>query len=258
MEPLTFVNIQWVKPLLQKLQNIRGERDKAVTALADVFGNPRVMLNYYIVPNCQHHNPADYHEDQQSRSYLKASLHESLQAFLGGETLVRGNGSNQMFILADAGMGKTTLLLMLKMWHLFSFWPKGYDCLLLKLGDDSLDQIKQHEGKANTVLLLDALDEDPLAHGRIDERLKELLEASRNYRQVLITCRTQFFPPTGVSPFRRSQAGSRWAAIAARCGFCLCLTISKSKNICASASPTLGIGSSAAALTRVGSKRKPS
>ena len=201
MEPLTFVNIQWVKPLLEKLQNIRGERDKAVTALADVFGDPKVMLNYYVVPNCQHHNPADYHEDQQSRSYLKASLHESLQAFLGGETLVRGNGSNQMFILADAGMGKTTLLLMLKMWHLFSFWPKGYDCLLLKLGDESLGKINQHEGKAKTVLLLDALDEDPLAHGRIDERLKELLEASRNYRQVLITCRTQFFPPTGVSPF---------------------------------------------------------
>ncbi len=199
MEPLTFVNIQWVKPLLQKLNDIRGQRAKDVTALADVVGDPRVLLNYYVVPNCQHHNPADHDEDERSRSYVKAPIDATLQAFLGAETLLR-DGRNQLFILADAGMGKTTLLLMLKMWHLFSFWPKGYDCLLLKLGDDSLEHIAKHENKANTVLLLDALDEDPKAHGRIDERLKELLEASRNYRQVLITCRTQFFPAIGLDP----------------------------------------------------------
>jgi hypothetical protein len=212
MEPLTFVNIQWVKPLLQKLQDIRGERNQAVTALADVFGDPQVMLNYYVVPNCQHHNPADHDEDERSRSFVKSPVDVTLQAFLGAETLLR-DGRNQLFILADAGMGKTTLLLMLKMWHLFSFWPKGYDCLLLKLGNTSLEKIEQHERKANTVLLLDALDEDPLAHGRIDERLKELLEASRNYRQVLITCRTQFFPAIGLDPLgdagRITLGGSR-------------------------------------------------
>ena len=57
MDPLTFVNIEWVKPLLKMLNNIRGQREKEVLALADVFGDPRVMLSYYVVPNCQHHNP---------------------------------------------------------------------------------------------------------------------------------------------------------------------------------------------------------
>ena len=197
---LTFVNIQWVQPLAQKLNNLRGQRAKAVQALEDEFGDFRPLLNYYIPPNCQHHNPADYHEDDPSRAYLRAPLHDSLQAFLGGETLAQ-DGRNQMFILADAGMGKTSALLMLKLWHLFAFWPPGYDCLLLKLGDDSLERIQQQKGKAKTVLLLDALDEDPQARGRIEQRLKELLEASRAYRQVLITCRTQFFPATGLDPF---------------------------------------------------------
>ncbi len=200
VDPSTFVSIKWVNPLLKMLKNIRGQREKDVLALADVFGDPRVMLSYYVVPNCQHHNPADHDEDERSRSYVKAPVYDTLQAFLGTETLMR-DGRNQLFILADAGMGKTTLLLMLKMWHLFAFWPQGYDCLLLKLGDNSLELINKHKGKADTVLLLDALDEDPKAHGRIDERLKELLEASRNYRQVLITCRTQFFPSTGLDPF---------------------------------------------------------
>jgi hypothetical protein len=49
-----------------------------------------------------------------------------------------------MFILADAGMGKTSLLLMLKLGHLLSFWPKGYDCLLLKLGADTLERLDKH------------------------------------------------------------------------------------------------------------------
>ncbi len=197
---LTFVDIRWVKPLAAMLKKIRGERAKEVQALKDGFGDFTPLLNYYVAPNSQHHNPADYHEDEKSRSWLKAPLHESLQAFLGGETLER-DGRNQLFILADAGMGKTSALLMLKLWHLFAFWPQGYGCLLLKLGDNSLERIATQEGKANTVLLLDALDEDPLARGRIAERLKELLDASRNYRQVLITCRTQFFPPTGLDPF---------------------------------------------------------
>ena len=57
MEPLTFVNIQWVKPLLQKLNDIRGQRAKEVTALADVFGDPRVrtpdVLDFTIIPHCK-------------------------------------------------------------------------------------------------------------------------------------------------------------------------------------------------------------
>ena len=115
------------------------------------------------------------------------------------------DGRSQLFILADAGMGKTSLLLMLKLMHLFDFWPKRYHCLLLKLGESSLERINAQEGKANTVLLLDALDEDPMARGepgRVEQRLSDLLTASRNYRQVLITCRTQFFPNTGLNPFR--------------------------------------------------------
>lgn len=70
-------------------------------------------------------------------------------------------GHTQLFILSDAGMGKTSLLLMLKLAHLFSFWPKRYNCLLLKLGPDTLERLRAHPNKGDTVLLLDALDEDP-------------------------------------------------------------------------------------------------
>ncbi|MGB5685211.1 MAG: SUMF1/EgtB/PvdO family nonheme iron enzyme, partial [Candidatus Electrothrix sp.] len=48
--------------------------------------------------------------------------------------------------------------------------------------------------KGETVLLLDALDEDPKAWKRIRERLLELLQASEDFRRVIISSRTQFFP----------------------------------------------------------------
>ena len=205
MEPLTFVNIQWVKPLAEMLKKIRGERAKAVTALKDEFGDFTPLLNYFEQPNCQYQNPADHDEDAQSHSTVdKFPVFKALHEFLSKE-IVERDGRNQLFILADAGMGKTSLLLMLKLMHLFDFWPKRYNCMLLKLGEKSLERINAQEGKADTLLLLDALDEDPMARGepgRVEERLRNLLTASRNYRQVLITCRTQFFPNTGVNPFR--------------------------------------------------------
>lgn len=133
---------------------------------------------------------------------MKTPVFETLDEFLA-EPVLTHDGCQQMFILADAGMGKTSLLPMLKLGHLLSFWPKGYGCLLLKLGADTLERLDKHADQAHTVLLLDALDEDPTARGRIRERLLELLEHSQNFRHVLIACRTQFFPDTGLDPFGR-------------------------------------------------------
>jgi WD40 repeat protein len=55
----------------------------------------------------------------------------------------------------------------------------------------------------STVLLLDALDEDSSAWGRIDERLSELLDAAKNFRQLILTCRTQFFPKGGKAAIEK-------------------------------------------------------
>ena len=199
---LSFVSIEWIKPLWKKLNKIWDQRGEEISEIGNVFGDPRLLAKYYVEPNCQHHNPADYDEDDGPRSYVKTPIFTTINEFLDKSTPL-SDGRNQMFILADAGMGKTSLLLMLKLSQLLDFWPKGYDCLLLKLGSDTLQRITDHKNKPKTVLLLDALDEDTEAHERIAERLEELLEASQNFRHVIITCRTQFFPKTDLDPFGR-------------------------------------------------------
>ncbi|MDS4031748.1 MAG: formylglycine-generating enzyme family protein [Candidatus Contendobacter sp.] len=199
-ETLTFVSMDWIKPLVKKLKAIRDDRIQEINRIADTFGDPKELARYYVEPKCQHHNPADYHEDEASISYVKTPAFTTINEFLNKEVAIR-DGRTQLFVLADAGMGKTSLLVMLKLTHLLAFWPPGYDCLLLKLGPDTLELVRKHSDKAKTVLLLDALDEDPTAWGHIEQRLIELLQETTHFRRVLISCRTQFFPETGADPF---------------------------------------------------------
>ncbi|MCX7112396.1 MAG: SUMF1/EgtB/PvdO family nonheme iron enzyme [Proteobacteria bacterium] len=187
--------------LLKRLTARRNDRADEIAEIGNVFSDPLLLAKYYVVPNCQHHNPADYHEDEGARSDLRTPFFDYISKFLEKEVTLR-NGGHQLFILADAGMGKTSVLMMLKLVHLYHFWRPEYDCLLLKLGTDTLDKLRLQQNKAKTVLLLDALDEDPTAWGRFEQRLSELLLASENFRHVLISCRTQFFPETGSDPFR--------------------------------------------------------
>jgi hypothetical protein len=91
------------------------------------------------------------------------------------------HGDNQLFILSDTGMGKTALLTMLKLMHLTAFWPSRKDCVLKKLGEKTLEEITAVENKHKTILLLDSLDEDPEAYGKVHERIMDILDATQHF-----------------------------------------------------------------------------
>ena len=202
LEPVTsYISSSWLEPLWKKLQAVRGERDVELQRIKNEFVNPLDLARYYIEPNCQHHNPADHREDEEPRSAVKSPAFRTINDFLEGDYAVTRSGRNQMFILSDAGMGKTSLLVMLKLTHLMQFWPSQRHCELLKLGPDTLDRVKAIPEAGDTVLLLDALDEDRAAWGRIEPRLLEILDQTSHFRRVIISCRTQFFPEISTDPF---------------------------------------------------------
>ena len=201
-EPVTsYISSSWLKPLWATLKAIRGARALEIQKIKNDFADPFELARYYVEPNCQHHNPADHLEDQEPRSAVKSPVFKTINEFLAGDYAVTGGGRNQMFILSDADMGKTSLLVMLKLSHLTSFWPKHHRCELLKLGPDTLDRVQANTAAGDTVLLLDALDEDRMAWGQIRERLLEILDHTSHFRRVIISCRTQFFPEAGVDSF---------------------------------------------------------
>uniref|UniRef100_UPI004055B4C1 SUMF1/EgtB/PvdO family nonheme iron enzyme n=1 Tax=Candidatus Electronema sp. TaxID=2698783 RepID=UPI004055B4C1 len=204
LEAMAFVKAEWVKPLWKQLERISGERAKEFDRLRDEFVDPNVLKDVYVVPQLQDRNPADSRQDDLLIA-ARQSAFERINEFFQGKLPLEKDGRHQMFILSDAGMGKTSLLLMLKLMHLTSFWPQKYSCQLFKLGDDTLQRVRDLPNKGETFLLLDALDEDRQAWKRIKERLLELLAASEDFRRVIISSRTQFFPETEPDPFGRPE-----------------------------------------------------
>jgi hypothetical protein len=194
---ISFGTVQKLFGVLQKGRKKFKEDLEAINTI--VYGDPMEIAKYYVEPDCQDHNPADFEKED----YLvtKQPVMAKMDEFFRSKS--DQPGDNQLFVLSDAGMGKTALLTMLKLMHLTSFWPKQTDCVLKKLGEGTLKDIGEIKSKSKTILLLDSLDEDTRAYGRVRERLVDILQASRDFKKVVITCRTQFFPKVDEDPFRR-------------------------------------------------------
>lgn len=147
-----FISAKSIISLLEKLLSLRGARHAELQKVGKIFGDPVELAKYYVQPYCQHVNPADENEDDPI-SVVTSPVFDTINNFLNRDFAHRGDGRSQMFVLADAGMGKTSLLMVLKLSHLTSFWPKNYKCELLKLGKDTLNHIQEIQEPANTVLL---------------------------------------------------------------------------------------------------------
>ncbi|MDM8516431.1 SUMF1/EgtB/PvdO family nonheme iron enzyme [Desulfobacterales bacterium HSG16] len=194
---------KWI-PILWKqleLDGIKKKKEKELNEINDIICiDPVELVKYYVEPECQEINPADrYIEDH---LVSREPIMKKIDQFLMAKRFE--DGSSQLFILSDAGMGKTSLLAMLKLMHLIAFCPKEKECVLKKLDKGAIKSIKKLKNKRNTILLLDSLDEDPRAIGRAKDRLLDILQETKPFFKVIISCRTQFFPKNVEDdPFNR-------------------------------------------------------
>ncbi|MGH7496583.1 MAG: DUF1566 domain-containing protein [bacterium] len=181
------------------------DRQRLRTRLGAELYTPEDILRattYYIRPNCQQIDPAGGEE-----SRLLAPVQEDLFQAVD-RILASPNDYKYAILLADSGMGKTSFVLNYYAYH-WRYWRKRarFDLAIVPLGIKDADkhiqalleakstdkQTQKNVDPKNTVLFLDALDEDARAIHNHRERLGQLLELSRAFRQVLISCRTQFF-----------------------------------------------------------------
>ncbi|MCP4401062.1 MAG: DUF1566 domain-containing protein [bacterium] len=150
---------------------------------------------YYVETTGQNVAPSKGDEHRDARSF---SAKEPMIPFLLKEAFnPNKHDSKFYFVLADSGMGKTTFLINLYLRYINQFFTPQFRIKLFPLGypeiDREIEEIPK-EIKRQTILLLDAFDEDMQAVLDYKARLSDLARKVRDFREVVITCRTQFFP----------------------------------------------------------------
>jgi hypothetical protein len=156
---------------------------------AELYTKAEILraMEYYVEPDCQSLDPSGG-EDFRKTYAIRQNAFRALDQLVGATTQFR-----YTILLADSGMGKTTLLL--------NYYARNYrknhkalNIFLVPLGYKNADDlIKKAPDRMKTVLFLDAFDEDTRAIDNYRERLKELLGITEGFAHVLISCRTQFF-----------------------------------------------------------------
>ena len=163
----------------------------------------------YIRSKCQNIDPSN--EIEYNSNFAFSVREDLLNFFLENIFRIKDPEQKYYLILGDAGMGKTTFLL-----NLFRLYNKNLRNLifsknkikLLPLGESFhelqkiISEISEPE---NTILLLDALDESNLFFlEKTDNYLvffDKLITIVSHFKQVIITCRTNFFINEKDEPF---------------------------------------------------------
>lgn len=159
--------------------------------------------DYYVPTKCQNISPSKEIEPVLTHAFV--TKEKIIPFFLKKALNPKSNDDDFRFfiVLADSGMGKTTFMINMYLKYVSRIFRRHYKIKLLPLGfakiDGELDSIENNE-KENTILLLDAFDEDSEAITDYKKRMDELIAKTWRFRKVLITCRTQFFPSEEEEP----------------------------------------------------------
>lgn len=172
---------------------------------------------FYIQTQYQNASPARQEEPGFTHQYI--ARNKLIPFFIKTAFNERADSERFYLILADSGMGKTTFMINLYLRY-NSFIPYfrfyDYDMKLFRFSNpDTINQVKliPTDDARKTILLLDALDEDQgiiSTNPNISDaeafqkRINEIIEITKNFREVIITCRTQYFPGQEKDPYELS------------------------------------------------------
>jgi len=144
---------------------------------------------YYIRPRCSNMDPSQEEELRRAPVAVTNYLFDRLDDFLYYD-----DSKRHLLILADSGIGKTSFFLNYFAHNARRPMRKRHKIFLVPLGYKEADDfIEKCTDKEETVLFLDALDEDTKAIADHKERISELMQLAKKFKRVIISCRTQFF-----------------------------------------------------------------
>jgi hypothetical protein len=177
------------KWLIQKYYDYLDHKNLQKRIGAELYTKAEISraTRFYVEPDCQSIDPSGS-EDFRKTYAIRQKAFEALDQLVSASTEYR-----YTILLGDSGMGKTTLLL--------NYYARNYrkkhkalNIRLVPLGYKDADGvIAETSDRSNTVLFLDAFDEDTKAIENHRQRLAELLKISEGFAHIFVSCRTQFF-----------------------------------------------------------------
>ena len=154
----------------------------------------RKSQKYYITARVQNIPPNHYPDILDS---LKSVSTENMIDKYLNDIFIEDNADSPLYcVLGGSGMGKTSFLInVLKRYVMkYAMDMRPYDIELVNLANENFrEKVVRIREPKNTILLLDALDENPQAVSDYSTFIRELEEIIEPFHLVVVTCRTQFF-----------------------------------------------------------------
>lgn len=201
-----FLILVFIKPLTLFLSKIRRNRREnkrwRVKYIEDnlhpsfySYKNERLKEKCYINTRIQLDTPSKYEEPYAAIANSVSS--DFISQFID-KVFKDDNVNGHLYcILAGSGMGKSTALVNLFISYISHYKQNKmpYDIRLFSLADGNIiESIEKVNRKYRTILLLDALDENVEAVDNLALFMDKLETACKDFKFVLLSCRTQFFP----------------------------------------------------------------
>ncbi|MBR5131887.1 MAG: hypothetical protein IKV04_05020 [Alistipes sp.] len=160
------------------------------------YKHDRLNKRCYIKTRIQTDDPSKFEEPY---SAIANTVSDDFIAHFVNKIFKDENEDGRLYcILAGSGMGKSTALVNLFISYLLkynSISKMPFQIRLFSLANGNvMNSIAKVDNKQNTILLLDALDENVDAVDNLTSFMEKLEVACSEFRFVVLSCRTQFFP----------------------------------------------------------------
>ncbi|MCG3157920.1 MAG: hypothetical protein DKINENOH_04556 [bacterium] len=190
-----FFGIGLVVYLFLKRWRVRRELPNEFSAKDAI----REAARHYIPPYCSETDPTQRDASNNPKavsSDTQPMLFDEIDKFIN-ET----PHEPYLWLLGDSGTGKSSFVLNYYARNRRRRWWQRQRLYIVRLGlPEPQEHIMPVRKKAKTVLFLDGFDEDTKAADDYEARFDELMGWCREFKRVLITCRTQFFPSDDAMP----------------------------------------------------------
>lgn len=183
-------------------KELRHFNERQVSKQLDFYDNKDIAdaRRYYVETNAQNIPPTEKYELSDSVTHKSPII----KFFLKYALKENGDSAKFYMVLGGSGMGKTTFMINLYIRYNQTLFKRPYDIKLFPIKDketwSAIKEIKKSGKGPRTILLLDALDEDKKASdpGQFESRLNEIISKVKTFKEVVISCRTQFIPSRDI------------------------------------------------------------